>query len=235
MFERITSIDCTLIFLCSGENVCVSMFDSLALAFHTKFDSYGREPKVIIATGVNPKIVGGRRFLCIHTYNRQMHGRLYLFWTWYLLFFGSLSGRLFLNATSSTHLYFDSETAAGKKLFDTYVSWFYLEWLKFLILQVEQLLISSFGECICFPSPFSLPGHGAVPGESTSKVVHAQKIEPMTLSELNQFIITAESQVKSSSFIFKRGQFFVIKQTDVIFMTGLHLQSLTDNRVSLHR
>nr|VDC81641.1 unnamed protein product [Brassica rapa] len=110
----------------SGENVCVSMFDSLALAFHTKFDSYGREPKVIIATGVNPKIVGGR---------------------------------LFLNATSSTHLYFDSETAAGKKLFDT------------------------------------LPGHGAVPGESTSKVVHAQKIEPMTLSELNQFIITAESQI----------------------------------------
>ncbi|RID68697.1 hypothetical protein BRARA_C00840 [Brassica rapa] len=80
----------------SGENVCVSMFDSLALAFHTKFDSYGREPKVIIATGVNPKIVGG---------------------------------------------------------------------------------------------------HGAVPGESTSKVVHAQKIEPMTLSELNQFIITAESQI----------------------------------------
>ncbi|CAN6917435.1 unnamed protein product [Brassica oleracea] len=128
MFERISSIDCTLIFLCSGENVCVSMFDSLALVFHTKFDSYGREPKVIVATGLNPKIVGGRRLL-------------------------------FLNATSATHLYFDSETAARKKLFGT------------------------------------LPGHGAVPGGSTSKVVHAQKIEPMTISELNQFIITADSQI----------------------------------------
>ncbi|KAG2247347.1 hypothetical protein Bca52824_086975 [Brassica carinata] len=109
-----------------GENVCVSMFDSLALVFHTKFDSYGREPKVIVATGLNPKIVGGL---------------------------------LFLNATSATHLYFDSETAARKKLFGT------------------------------------LPGHGAVPGGSTSKVVHAQKIEPMTISELNQFIITADSQM----------------------------------------
>ncbi|CAN6853426.1 unnamed protein product [Brassica oleracea] len=48
----------------SGENVCVSMFDSLALAFHTKLDSYGREPRVVIATSVNPKIVGGMRILC---------------------------------------------------------------------------------------------------------------------------------------------------------------------------
>ncbi|WZZ27763.1 hypothetical protein YC2023_011164 [Brassica napus] len=117
---------CDAPFSIRGENVCVSMFDSLALVFHTKFDSYGREPKVIVATGLNPKIVGGL---------------------------------LFLNATSATHLYFDSETAARKKLFGT------------------------------------LPGHGAVPGGSTSKVVHAQKIEPMTISELNQFIITADSQI----------------------------------------
>ncbi|KAH0863478.1 hypothetical protein HID58_080689 [Brassica napus] len=73
----------------SGENVCVSMFDSLALAFHTKLDSYGREPRVVIATRVNHKIV---------------------------------EGRLFLNGTSSTHLYFDSETAAGKEVFDMYDS-----------------------------------------------------------------------------------------------------------------
>ncbi|CAN7094749.1 replication protein A 70 kDa DNA-binding subunit A [Brassica rapa] len=110
----------------SGENVCVSMFDSMALAFHTKLDSYGREPRVIIVTSVNPKIVGGR---------------------------------LFLNGTSGTHLYFDSETSAGKELFDT------------------------------------LPGHGADPGSSISKVVHAQKVEPMTISELNKFITTADSQI----------------------------------------
>ncbi|CAN6972347.1 unnamed protein product [Brassica rapa subsp. trilocularis] len=28
-------------------SVCVSMFDSLALAFHSKFDSYGREPRIV--------------------------------------------------------------------------------------------------------------------------------------------------------------------------------------------
>ncbi|KAG2333195.1 hypothetical protein Bca52824_004375, partial [Brassica carinata] len=43
----------------SGESVCVSIFDSMALAFHTKLDSYGKEPRVIIATSLNPKIVGG--------------------------------------------------------------------------------------------------------------------------------------------------------------------------------
>ena len=128
-FYRISSIDFTFFFLCNGENVCVSMFDSLALAFHTKFDSYGREPKIIIATSLNPKIVGVDVFMflnfgCIHTYIRQMHGSLYLFWTRVLLVNPCifLSGRLFLNATSGTHLYFDSETAARKKLFGTYVS-----------------------------------------------------------------------------------------------------------------
>ncbi|CAN7131691.1 unnamed protein product, partial [Brassica rapa subsp. narinosa] len=66
----------------SGDSVCVSFFDSMVLAFHRKFDSYGKEPRLVLATGVNPKIVG--------------------------------AGQLFLNATSATHLYFYSETAAGK-------------------------------------------------------------------------------------------------------------------------
>ncbi|CAF1894959.1 unnamed protein product [Brassica napus] len=45
----------------SGDNVCVSLFDSMALAFHNKFDAYGKEPKVVLATSVNPKIVGDKR------------------------------------------------------------------------------------------------------------------------------------------------------------------------------
>ncbi|KAF8096421.1 hypothetical protein N665_0309s0047 [Sinapis alba] len=110
----------------SGENVCVSMFDSKALAFHTKLDSYGKEPKIVIVTSVNPKIVGGR---------------------------------LFLNSTSGTHLYFDTETDAGNAVFST------------------------------------LAVNAADPGESSSKVVHAQKIEPMTVHELNQFINPADSQI----------------------------------------
>ncbi|KAG5411423.1 hypothetical protein IGI04_007742 [Brassica rapa subsp. trilocularis] len=37
----------------------VSLFDSLALAFHSKLDCYGREPRIVIATGINPKMVAG--------------------------------------------------------------------------------------------------------------------------------------------------------------------------------
>lgn len=44
-----------------GVNVCVSMFDSLALAFHSKFDGYGREPMIVLVTAINPKIVSGKR------------------------------------------------------------------------------------------------------------------------------------------------------------------------------
>ncbi|KAJ4906013.1 hypothetical protein Rs2_09671 [Raphanus sativus] len=82
--------------------------------------------QIVLATSVNPKIVGGR---------------------------------LFLNATSATHLYFDSETSAGKEVFE------------------------------------KLPRHGADQPTPSSKVVHAQKIEPLTVSELNQFIITAETHI----------------------------------------
>ncbi|CAN6892892.1 unnamed protein product [Brassica oleracea var. botrytis] len=86
----------------SGESVCVSLFDHMALAFHTKFDSYGKEPRIVLATGVNPKIVGGKRVFVI----------------WGLLIKLLCARRLFLNATSATHLYFDSETDAGKEFFD---------------------------------------------------------------------------------------------------------------------
>lgn len=37
----------------SGDNVCVSLFDT-----------YGKEPKVVLATSVNPKIVGDKRGGC---------------------------------------------------------------------------------------------------------------------------------------------------------------------------
>lgn len=41
----------------------------------------------------------------------------------------------------------------------------------------------------------SLRGHGADQKASSSKVVHAQKIEPLTAAELNQFIVTADTQI----------------------------------------
>ncbi|KAF3538136.1 hypothetical protein F2Q69_00025341 [Brassica cretica] len=106
-----------------GATVCVSMFDYLTLAFHNKLDGYGKEPRIVIVTGINPKMV---------------------------------SGKLYLNGTSATRIYFDSETAVGK---------------------VE------------------LPSVDPDQSGSSSKVVHAQKIEPMTVSELNQFVLTADPQI----------------------------------------
>ncbi|CAN7032543.1 unnamed protein product [Brassica rapa subsp. trilocularis] len=50
-----------------------------------RLKSYRKELKIVLATNINPKIVGGR---------------------------------LVLKATSGTHIYFDSETAAGKEEFD---------------------------------------------------------------------------------------------------------------------
>ena len=47
--------------ICSDVNVCVILFDSLAIAFHTKLDGYGREPRIVLITGINPKIVLGKR------------------------------------------------------------------------------------------------------------------------------------------------------------------------------
>ncbi|KAF2579262.1 hypothetical protein F2Q70_00009819 [Brassica cretica] len=40
-----------------------------------------------------------------------------------------------------------------------------------------------------------LPGGGADETGSSSKVVHAQKIEPLTIAELNEFVLSAEPQI----------------------------------------
>ncbi|CAF1724314.1 unnamed protein product [Brassica napus] len=63
------------------------MFDDRAVTFQTKFDKHSSEPKVILFTNINPKVVGGK---------------------------------LFLNATSGTHFYFDCETSAGKEHYERY-------------------------------------------------------------------------------------------------------------------
>lgn len=46
-----------------GLTVCVSLFDALAYAFHEKLTRYGAEPKVVLVTSINPKIVGGELLL----------------------------------------------------------------------------------------------------------------------------------------------------------------------------
>nr|VDC83231.1 unnamed protein product [Brassica rapa] len=44
-------------------------------------------------------------------------------------------------------------------------------------------------------SSYRLPGGGADETGSSSKVVHAQKIEPLTVADLNEFVLSAEPQI----------------------------------------
>ncbi|CDY13517.1 BnaA03g52350D [Brassica napus] len=62
-------------------SVTLSLFDAQAVSFHQKLGGMRGDPKVIVATSINPKMVGGR---------------------------------LFLNATSGMHVYYDKETNAGE-------------------------------------------------------------------------------------------------------------------------
>ncbi|CAH8340569.1 unnamed protein product [Eruca vesicaria subsp. sativa] len=112
------------------DEVCVSMFDALALAFHDKFDAYGKEPKIVLITSINPKIA---------------------------------SGRIYLNGTSATRVFFDCETTVGKEVYNRQV--------------------------------FLFPGGGADQAGSSSKVVHAQKIDPLTIKEFNDFVLTGDPQL----------------------------------------
>ncbi|KAL0690081.1 hypothetical protein Bca4012_089759 [Brassica carinata] len=68
----------------SNDTVTLSLFYSQAVAFHKQLEAMRVDPKVIVATSINPKMVGGR---------------------------------LFLNATSGTHVYFDKKTKAGEVRF----------------------------------------------------------------------------------------------------------------------
>ncbi|CAH8346934.1 unnamed protein product [Eruca vesicaria subsp. sativa] len=90
----------------TDDEVCVSMFDGLALAFHDKFEAYGKEPKIVLITSINSKIASG----VLHNLKR-------------------------------------------------------------------------------------FPGGGADQEGSSSKVVHSQKIEPLSIKELNDFVLTGDPQV----------------------------------------
>ncbi|KAF8116080.1 hypothetical protein N665_0022s0010 [Sinapis alba] len=68
----------------SDDTVTLSLFDSQAIAFHKQLESMRIDPNVIVASSINPKMVGGR---------------------------------LFLNATSGTHVYFNKKTRAGESRF----------------------------------------------------------------------------------------------------------------------
>ncbi|CAH8386685.1 unnamed protein product [Eruca vesicaria subsp. sativa] len=72
-----------------NETITLSLFDAEAVAFHHMLDNMRIDPKVIVATAINSKMVGGR---------------------------------LFLNATSRTHIYFDKDTSPGEAFFYRFVA-----------------------------------------------------------------------------------------------------------------
>uniref|UniRef100_A0A0D3D2S4 Uncharacterized protein n=2 Tax=Brassica oleracea var. oleracea TaxID=109376 RepID=A0A0D3D2S4_BRAOL len=72
-----------------GDSVILSLFDCQAIAFHRRLDSMRVDPKVVVATNVKPKTIGGRLYLC---------------------------------ATSGTHIYFDKETSIGQASLSRLVS-----------------------------------------------------------------------------------------------------------------
>lgn len=45
--------------ICSDVSVTLSLFDSQAVSFHRKLEGMRVDSKVIVATNINPKMVGG--------------------------------------------------------------------------------------------------------------------------------------------------------------------------------
>ena len=48
-----------LLYTCSDETVTLSLFDSQAVSFHKQLGELCGDPKVIVATNINPKLIGG--------------------------------------------------------------------------------------------------------------------------------------------------------------------------------
>ncbi|KAL0715297.1 hypothetical protein Bca4012_064619 [Brassica carinata] len=91
--------------------VTLSLFDAQAVTFHKQLQDKRVDPRVIVATSINPKMVGGTVSLhSLYKYRKYHH---FILW---------IAGRLYLNATSGTHIYFDKETKAGEDYFYRLVS-----------------------------------------------------------------------------------------------------------------
>ncbi|KAF2558409.1 hypothetical protein F2Q68_00015167 [Brassica cretica] len=55
--------------------VVVSMFYSLAVAFHNKFESYGSEPRIVLATSINPRMGGANGTEQASTASKVVHAQ----------------------------------------------------------------------------------------------------------------------------------------------------------------
>ncbi|KAF3551203.1 hypothetical protein DY000_02003366 [Brassica cretica] len=139
------------------------MFDSMALAFHSKFESYGKEPKIVLATSVNPKIVGDNDYspdVFVDKPEYLSCGEGYFVVNDVIALLPQMKNNSLVSEPTKNY----ERRGVWPSLYSTTVI-------------------------------TSLRGHGADQKASSSKVVHAQKIEPLTAAELNQFIVTADTQI----------------------------------------
>ncbi|XP_024013212.1 uncharacterized protein LOC112087536 [Eutrema salsugineum] len=121
--------------------VTLSAFDALAKQLNQKLQRAGGEPRVILATNINPKFVGGN---------------------WYEPNDVSFPGKLFLNATSGTHFFFDNVVEASQNYTNQHCT---------------------------------IPRTAMEDSITTvSKKVGVQKLETITVVELNDFILKSPAQ-----------------------------------------
>lgn len=62
-----------LIHLCKVNTMCVSVFDMGASLIHDKLMCIGGNPKVLVATNINPKLVGGNYNVVVNTHFTKHH------------------------------------------------------------------------------------------------------------------------------------------------------------------
>ncbi|XP_013613858.1 PREDICTED: uncharacterized protein LOC106320029 [Brassica oleracea var. oleracea] len=123
-------------------SVTISLFEAQAVKIHNQLKKMGGDPKVVVITSVNPRMVGGR---------------------------------LYLNATSGTHIYFHNETDAGEIFLNRFK--LYMERYMNVVIVVSRLVAQD---------------TGLAPVAPLLKTY--AKVETLSIAELNDFVITAPSQ-----------------------------------------
>ncbi|KAJ4910491.1 Uncharacterized protein Rs2_05112 [Raphanus sativus] len=81
-------------------------------------------------------------------------------------------------------------TAGGKEEFDRASLLIVIRKRYLVYIRYNDCMYSISLTAFSFSSPYRFPGGGTDQSVSSSKVIHALKMEPLNVSDLNQFIIT---------------------------------------------
>jgi len=70
--------------MCSDVSVTLSLFDAQAVSFHQKLGGMRSDPKVIVATSINPKMVGGILLLISYVAYINMCNSFFSYFSYYV-------------------------------------------------------------------------------------------------------------------------------------------------------